>query len=102
MDMTRIPSNANTRGLFLKGHRRRVLRDNIMGITKPAIRHPNHSRLARRGGVVRMRTDIYPEIRSVIKVRLRDVRILPLEAPVGSTTSAFSGEQAMIWAKEVY
>ncbi|KAF7115718.1 hypothetical protein CNMCM5793_003221 [Aspergillus hiratsukae] len=69
MDMTRIPSTANTRGLFLKGHRRRILRDNIMGITKPAIRYP----IGRRGGVVRMKTDIYPESRSVIKLRLHEI-----------------------------
>ncbi|TQB77526.1 hypothetical protein MPDQ_000067 [Monascus purpureus] len=47
---------------------RKLLRDNIQGITKPAIR-----RLARRGGVVRMKKDIYDEIRNVIKARLTEV-----------------------------
>jgi hypothetical protein len=42
-----------------------VLRDNIQGITKPAIR-----RLARRGGVKRISGLIYEEIRSVLKTFL--------------------------------
>ena len=42
---------------------RKVLRDNIQGITKPAIR-----RLARRGGVKRISGLIYEETRSVLKV----------------------------------
>lgn len=41
---------------------RKVLRDNIQGITKPAIR-----RLARRGGVKRISAGIYEEVRSVLK-----------------------------------
>lgn len=44
---------------------RKVLRDNIQGITKPAIR-----RLARRGGVKRISGLIYEETRGVLKVRL--------------------------------
>jgi histone H4 len=43
---------------------RKVLRDNIQGITKPAIR-----RLARRGGVKRISGLIYEETRGVLKVR---------------------------------
>ena len=42
---------------------RKVLRDNIQGITKPAIR-----RLARRGGVKRISGRIYEETRGVLKV----------------------------------
>ena len=42
---------------------REVLRDNIQGITKPAIR-----RLARRGGVKRISGLIYEETRGVLKV----------------------------------
>jgi hypothetical protein len=38
MDVAQLAANPNTRGLLLKGHRRRFVRDNIMGITKPAIR----------------------------------------------------------------
>jgi hypothetical protein len=45
-----------------------VLRDNIQGITKPAIR-----RLARRGGVKRISGLIYEETRSVLKVFLEGV-----------------------------
>jgi histone H4 len=47
---------------------RKVLRDNIQGITKPAIR-----RLARRGGVKRISGMIYEETRSVLKIFLEDV-----------------------------
>ena len=50
------------------GQFRQVLRDNIQGITKPAIR-----RLARRGGVKRISGDIYEETRSVLKVFLENV-----------------------------
>ena len=46
---------------------RRVLRDNIQGITKPAIR-----RLARRGGVKRLGGLIYDEVRGVLKVFLEN------------------------------
>ncbi|CAH1384925.1 unnamed protein product [Tenebrio molitor] len=45
---------------------RKVLRDNIQGITKPAIR-----RLARRGGVKRISGLIYEETRGVLKVFLK-------------------------------
>jgi histone H4 len=47
---------------------RKVLRDNIQGITKPAIR-----RLARRGGVKRISGLIYEETRGVVKVFLEHV-----------------------------
>ncbi len=50
---------------------RKVLRDNILGVTKPAIR-----RLARRGGVKRISGLIYAETRGVLKsflgVTIRD------------------------------
>lgn len=42
-----------------------MLRDNIQGITKPAIR-----RLARRGGVKRISGLIYEETRGVLKVKI--------------------------------
>jgi len=47
---------------------RRVLRDSIQGITKPAIR-----RLARRGGVKRISGLVYEETRGVTKVFLENV-----------------------------
>jgi len=47
---------------------RKLLRDNIQGITKPAIR-----RLARRGGVKRISGLIYEETRHVLKVFLENV-----------------------------
>jgi histone H4 len=47
---------------------RKVLRDNIQGITKPAIR-----RLARRGGVKRISGLIYEETRGVLKVFLENI-----------------------------
>ena len=51
---------------------RKVLRDNIQGITKPAIR-----RLARRGGVKRISGLIYEETRGVLKVLLREYQLAP-------------------------
>jgi len=47
---------------------RKVLRDNIQGITKPAIR-----RLARRGGVKRISASIYEEIRLNLKTFLAHI-----------------------------
>lgn len=47
---------------------RKVLRDNIQGITKPAIK-----RLARRGGVKRISGMIYEETRGVLKDFLEKV-----------------------------
>lgn len=47
---------------------RKVLRDNIQGMTKPAIR-----RLARRGGVKRVNGLIYEETRGVLKTFLHKV-----------------------------
>jgi len=47
---------------------RKVLRNNISGITKPAIR-----RLARRGGVKRISGLVYEESRGVLKVFLEKV-----------------------------
>ncbi|KAI6220823.1 Histone H4 [Aphelenchoides fujianensis] len=47
---------------------RKVLRDNLQGITKPAIR-----RLARRGGVKRISGLIYEETRIALKVFLENV-----------------------------
>ena len=47
---------------------RKVLRDNIQGITKPALR-----RLARRGGVKRISGLIYEETRGVLKTMLEGV-----------------------------
>jgi len=44
------------------------MRDNIQGITAPALR-----RLARRGGVKRMDGKIYEESRGVLKIFLQDV-----------------------------
>jgi len=41
---------------------RKILRDNIQGITKPAIR-----RLARRGGVKRLAGTVYEEVRGTLK-----------------------------------
>ena len=58
------------RGLGKGGAKRHrnVLRDNIQGITKPAIR-----RLNRRGGVKRISGLIYEETRGVLKVFLENV-----------------------------
>ncbi|EOD24765.1 hypothetical protein EMIHUDRAFT_443819 [Emiliania huxleyi CCMP1516] len=62
-----VPGRENFGKGGAKRHRK-VLRDNIQGITKPAIR-----RLARRGGVKRMSGLIYEETRGVLKVFLENV-----------------------------
>ncbi|EGT54163.1 hypothetical protein CAEBREN_19972 [Caenorhabditis brenneri] len=59
------------RGKGLQGPKKRhrlVLKDNIQGITKPAIR-----RLARRGGVKRISNLVYEETRGVLRVFLENV-----------------------------
>ncbi|KAI0989225.1 hypothetical protein GJ496_004868 [Pomphorhynchus laevis] len=58
------------KGLGKGGAKRhkKILRDNIQGITKPAIR-----RLARRGGVKRISCLVYDETRSVMKSFLENV-----------------------------
>ena len=67
-------SGAFARGTAGKGlgksgakRHRMILRDNIQGITKPAIR-----RLARRGGVKRISGLIYEEVRGVTKTFLEN------------------------------
>ncbi|KAF2494158.1 histone-fold-containing protein [Lophium mytilinum] len=52
------------KGKAMKRHRR-VLKDNIHGITKSDIR-----RLARRGGVKRISADVYEETRLALRARL--------------------------------
>lgn len=58
------------KGLGKRGTKRhkKVLRDSIQGITKPAIR-----RLARRGGVKRISGLIYEETKMVLKLFLENV-----------------------------
>lgn len=51
-----------------KRHDKKALRETIMGITKPAIR-----RLARRGGVKRISSQVYDEARAVLKIFLENV-----------------------------
>jgi histone H3/H4 len=58
------------KGLGKGGAKRhkKVLRDKLQGITKPAIR-----RLCRRGGVKRISAGIYKEIRAVLQAFMQDV-----------------------------
>lgn len=49
-------------------HHRKIFRDNIIGITKPAIR-----RLARRGGVKRISGLMYEETRGFLQIFLSNV-----------------------------
>ncbi|KAM8740382.1 histone H4-like [Acanthopagrus schlegelii] len=67
--ITKLEQRGNIRLNHLKALcGKNVLRDNIQGITKPAIR-----RLARRGGVKRISGLIYEETRGVLKVFLENV-----------------------------
>ncbi|AIO02142.1 histone H4 [Leishmania panamensis] len=47
---------------------KKVLRDNIRGITRGCIR-----RMARRGGVKRISGDLYEEVRRVLKAYVEDI-----------------------------
>jgi histone H4 len=68
--LTSSPGGKGGKGLGKGGAKRhrKILRDNIQGITKPAIR-----RLARRGGVKRISAMIYEETRGVLKTFLESV-----------------------------
>ena len=73
--LTRFPPGGKGgKGLGKGGAKRhrKILRDNIQGITKPAIR-----RLARRGGVKRISAMIYEETRGVLKTFLENVSNIP-------------------------
>lgn len=69
-----VPAAAKVRTLGKEGamtekrRHKRVLKSNIMGVGKPAIR-----RMARRGGVKRISGLIYDETRSVLKIFLENV-----------------------------
>ena len=65
--LANIKNKYSNMSKFSKRHRR-VFRDNIQGITKPAIR-----RLARRGGVKRLSGLIYDETRGVLKEFLEKI-----------------------------
>ncbi|KAJ7938965.1 hypothetical protein B0H13DRAFT_2226289 [Mycena leptocephala] len=67
---TVAPHEYATVGLGKGGAKRRqkILRDNIQGVTKPAIR-----RLARRGGVKRISGIVYQETRGALMIYLEDV-----------------------------
>ncbi|KAK7018358.1 histone-fold-containing protein [Favolaschia claudopus] len=58
------------KGLGIGGAKRRhkMLRDNILGVTQPALR-----RIARRGGVKRISALMYQESRGALKIYLEDV-----------------------------
>ena len=63
---------------------RKVIRDSIQGITKPAIR-----RLARRGGVKRISGLIYEECRGVLKMYVKkNTRLLFAFIPSSNTFPA--------------
>ena len=67
---------------------RKVLRDNIQGITKPAIR-----RLARHGGVKRISGLIYEETRGVLKIFFsRTSSVTP-----SPTLSTHAGRPSLLW-----
>jgi histone H4 len=59
---------APKRGKVVQVKRRTLLRENIKGVTNPAIR-----RLARRGGVKRISAPVYEDSRKVLKKFLDDV-----------------------------
>lgn len=62
--MSKLKSKVGVGGV--KRHRN-VLRDNIMGVTKPSLR-----RIARRAGVKRIASSIYNEARGILKSFLEE------------------------------
>ncbi|KAM4056970.1 hypothetical protein HRG_003824 [Hirsutella rhossiliensis] len=69
--VAKAPGQGKLSGKTILGGSRRhrkILRDSIQGITKPAIR-----RMARRGGVKRISAGIYPEIRLALRDRLETI-----------------------------
>lgn len=67
LESKQVVKTAPGTGVMGKRHRK-PLRDNILGITKPAIR-----RMARRGGVKRMTDSTHPAIRAALIVYLENV-----------------------------
>ncbi|CAD6981728.1 unnamed protein product [Tilletia controversa] len=66
--MHNITSRGKGKGMGGARRHVRILRDNIKGITNPAIR-----RLARRGGVKRISAGVYDEVREVLRTFLESV-----------------------------
>jgi histone H4 len=63
-----LPSGKSGLGKGANKRHRKVPRDTVQGVTKPAIR-----RLARRGGVKRINGLVYEETRGVLKVFLENI-----------------------------
>ncbi|OOF97460.1 hypothetical protein ASPCADRAFT_4072 [Aspergillus carbonarius ITEM 5010] len=64
----KLVTDKRSRRFLPKKRYRKVLRNNIDGITRPTIR-----RLARRGGVIRISAGIYAEVRVALKDRLTEI-----------------------------
>ncbi|RDH34871.1 histone-fold-containing protein [Aspergillus welwitschiae] len=64
----RLVTDRRSKRFLPKKRLRKILRNNIDGITRPSIR-----RLARRGGVIRISADVYPEVRKTVKNRLTEI-----------------------------
>ncbi|TDZ14492.1 Histone H4 [Colletotrichum orbiculare MAFF 240422] len=64
------PGGGKGKSILIPGGKRhrKIVKDTIHGITKPAIR-----RIARRGGVKRISTTIYGEARDALKARLTTI-----------------------------
>ncbi|KAF1870698.1 hypothetical protein Lal_00026303 [Lupinus albus] len=93
----------NTITIYNIEKHRKVLRDNIQGITKPGIR-----RLARRGGVKRISGLIYEETRGVLKIFLENLELpalLPFELltilPSNIFDTAHFGKSVYKWWNQI-
>ncbi|KAM5348135.1 hypothetical protein ACJ41O_007959 [Fusarium nematophilum] len=64
----RVSGKVGGKTIMRSGRHRKILRDTIQGITKPAIR-----RLARRGGVKRISANIYEDVRAALKSHLETI-----------------------------
>ncbi|RAH44427.1 uncharacterized protein BO95DRAFT_464922 [Aspergillus brunneoviolaceus CBS 621.78] len=68
MDLDLLKESGKHRAFMPRRRFRKLARDNIQGVTRPAIR-----RLARRGGVYRIGNEIYEEARRALKDRLTEI-----------------------------
>ncbi|OJJ98779.1 hypothetical protein ASPACDRAFT_44408 [Aspergillus aculeatus ATCC 16872] len=68
MDLNLLKESGKHRAFMPRRRFRKLARDNIQGVTRPAIR-----RLARRGGVYRIGNEIYEEARRALKNRLTEI-----------------------------
>ncbi|GKZ37161.1 hypothetical protein AbraIFM66950_008584 [Aspergillus brasiliensis] len=90
----RLVTGRRSKRFLPKKRLRKLLRNNIDGITRPSIR-----RLARRGGVIRIGAGVYPEVRKTVKNRLTEIMRQIILVMESSTTP--SRERKLVTTRDV-